>query len=234
MKHSIDKLIEVVHHYYPRHISYNDADYAQSGEYQRLVEARRHAGAHCDRWLEMLDRLLAKFPDLSNSSVHLVTGSRDACYSGSLFLPAATGEHWRTIEFRVSFLVPYYIIYRLRVVDDIEETERRKALREMPSSTVAVFVHDTMHVLPASVVKPEFREPPPVSPARRRDIYFDFPPDEQSCADEIAREIEATWGYERMPPEIGKVIVPNVATDGRRLGEARLYDCLFSEDWDTR
>lgn len=233
MKHKIDELIEVVYRYYPRCISYDKAEYAQTDEYRRLVEARRSAGANCSRWLELIDRLSAKFPDhdVSNSSVHLVTGSRDACYSGAFYLPAGIGEHWRTIEFRVSFLVPYYTAYRSRVIDDIEKTERRKALRETPPRVAAVFVHDTMHILPASVVKPEFLEPSPTSPARRWDVSFDFLPDEQSFAEGIAQEIKATWGYELMPLQIGKVNVPDVATDGRRLGEATLYDCLFSEDW---
>jgi len=58
-----------------------------------------------------------------------------------------------------------------------------------------------------------------------------FSHDEQPYAAWIIHDIEATWGYERMPPEIGKMIVPDVATNRRNLGEATLYDCLLSDDW---
>lgn len=34
-----------------------------------------------------------------------------------------------------------------------------------------------------------------------------------------------------MGPEVGTVIVPNVATNVRIPGEASLYDCLFSDYW---
>jgi hypothetical protein len=67
--------------------------------------------------------------------------------------------------------------------------------------------------------------------ATRRDISFAFTPDEQPYAESIAREIEATYGFERMPPEVGNVIVPDVSVGGRLLGEARLFDCLFSDSW---
>jgi hypothetical protein len=45
----------------------------------------------------------------------------------------------------------------------------------------------------------------------------------------IAREIEATFGCEPMPAEVGTVLVHNVVMQSRRLGEVRLYDCLFSD-----
>jgi hypothetical protein len=45
----------------------------------------------------------------------------------------------------------------------------------------------------------------------------------------IAQEIEATYGYEPMPPEVGRVIVSDVETGGRLFGEATLYHCLFSD-----
>jgi hypothetical protein len=68
-------------------------------------------------------------------------------------------------------------------------------------------------------------------PPTRRDIHLDLSPEEQPYATWLAREIEATWGCARMPPEVGNVIVPDVATNHRRLGQARLYDCLLSDDW---
>ncbi|WP_437924717.1 hypothetical protein WMF37_37695 [Sorangium sp. So ce291] len=240
MKHTVEELLNVVHRHYPRRVPYEDLGRVQTEEDRRLVDARRRAGADCERWLGMLRRLREQFPEneVDNFSVHLATGSHDACYSGSLYLPKTTGEHRHAIELRVSFLVPYYIIYSSRLVDDPEEIEREKTLRVAPPRAVSIFVHDTVYILPAWVgklirlVKPELVEPPSVEDKPTRQVIcFDLSPDEQPYAAGIAREIEARWGYERMPPEVGNVVVPDVATNLRRLGEGRLYDCLFSDAW---
>jgi hypothetical protein len=47
----------------------------------------------------------------------------------------------------------------------------------------------------------------------------------------IAAEIEAVFGYELMPEEIGSIVVPDVVTNYRRFGQATLYDCLLSDRW---
>lgn len=233
MKHSVEELFAVVYRYYARGVSDADPNRVQTEENRRLVDARRQAGIECNRWLDMLERLRAQSPEqgISNLSVHLVTGGSDACYSGSLSLPDYTDDSWHTIEFRVSFLVPYYIVFSSCAVEDLEEIERIKAHLASPKDTVSLYFGDTMFVLPSAMVKPEFRKPPspPKFRPRRWDISFDFSPDEQPYALQIAREIEATWSYERMPPEVGKVVVPDVETNARRFGEATLYDCLFSD-----
>lgn len=235
MKHSVEELFDIVYRYYPREVSDGDPNRVQTEENRRLVNARRQAGADCNRWLDMLRRLGDQFPErgISNLSIHLVTGGLDACYKGSLSLPDYTNDCWHTVDFWVSFLVPYYIVFSSRVVEDLEEFERMKAYLASPKDTVDLYFGDTMFVLPSTMVKPEFRQPPPLPKfrPRRRDTSFDFSADEQSYAACITQEIEATWGYERMPPDVGKVVVPNVETNQRHFGEATLYDCLFSDGW---
>jgi hypothetical protein len=56
-------------------------------------------------------------------------------------------------------------------------------------------------------------------------------PDEAPHVQEVAREIEATYGYAPIPPEIGNVVVPDVALDTVPLGEVTIYDCLLSAQW---
>jgi hypothetical protein len=235
MKPPIEEFFDIVYRYYARGVSEADPNRGQTEENLRLMEARRQAGADCSRWLDTLRRLGDQFPErgISNLSIHLVTGGSDACYSGSLSLPDYTDDCRHTIEFRVSFLVPYYIVFSSRIVEDLEELERMKARLAAPKDTVSLFFGDTMFVLPAGMVKPEFRKPPPLPKfrPRRRDISYEFSADEQSFAERIAQEIEAIWGYERMPPDVGSVIVPDVATNHRALGEATLFDCLFSDGW---
>jgi hypothetical protein len=239
MKHSIEELFEVVYRHYPRGRPCQDLGRMQTEENRRLEDARRRAGAECERWLGMLRRLRERFPEsgIDDWSVHLATGRFDACYSGALYLPENAGECRRVIGLKVSFLVPCYIVYRSRLVDAREEVEEREALHATSPRVVTIFVHDTVYVLPAWVgklirlVKPELVEPPPEEPERRQDVSFDLSPDEQPYAAGIAQEIEATWGYVPMPPELGSIIVPDVATDSRPLGQATLYDCLFSDNW---
>lgn len=76
------------------------------------------------------------------------------------------------------------------------------------------------------------RQPPPVRvPRRQVETSFDPSPEEERYFAGITQAIEATFKCERLPPEIGKVLVPDVATGSRSLGEATLYDCLLSDDW---
>jgi hypothetical protein len=55
---------------------------------------------------------------------------------------------------------------------------------------------------------------------------------DEPVASGIAREIGATYpGYEPIPPELGKEVVPDVAMDAVALGEATIYVCLLSLVW---
>jgi hypothetical protein len=258
MRHSIDELLGIAYRHYPRGMSSDHAGHRYTEEHRRLVAARRQAGAAHDPWRAMLRRLGAQLPEhlVTNRSLHLPMGDWDACYSGSIDLsrPAsdyplplpdpdalpASVEGPPSVDFLVSFLCPYYIIYGSRYVDDLEATEA--ALRAPPRETVTVWSGNTAHILPISVVTPEIsaeagrqneqrRQDLLRQPLQRRVIDFEPSPDEQPYAAALTREIEATFGCERMPPEIGNVLVPDVATNNRALGEARLYDCLLSDQW---
>ncbi len=225
MKHSMDELLDVVYRHYPRGVARSDPLYEQTEEYRRLSEARRQAGAAQEPWRAMLRRLRQQFPAdvVQNLSLHLPTGAHDAAYAGQVFLPTSPGEHFHTIGFLVGFLVPYYVVRSSRIVDD----ERKDDFRV--EQVCVVFDGDTCYAVPPDhplAAKAEMPEQP------RREIRgFEFSPEEQPYAMSIAREIETTWGHEPMPPEVGTIIVPDVATNLRSCGEATLYDCLLSDNW---
>lgn len=222
MKHSVEDLLGIVRDYYPRGISTEDPRYKASPEHRRLVEARRRAGTEKATWNALLERLNRQFPTdgLLNDSLHLPLGTMDAAYSGKLF-PTGSKENL-TIGFLVSFLVPYYIVYSSRSVPDLERMAAPRAKLRF------VFEGDTCYALPADPNAPE-EDVAPFKPTREV-LHFDFSPQEQAYARWIASEIEATWGYERMPPEVGQLVVPDVATDHRGIGEATVYDCLMSDN----
>jgi hypothetical protein len=70
-------------------------------------------------------------------------------------------------------------------------------------------------------------------PEMDREIRLDLSPDEQPYGRALEEEIKATFGshFAPMPPEVGKIIVPDVVPGLKILGEATLYDCLFSDAW---
>jgi hypothetical protein len=227
MRHSVASLLEVVYQYYPRNISSEDPRYAETPEHQRLVSARKKAGAEKAPWRSMLKRLADRFPgrDVLNHSLHLPTGNHGAAYRGALVLPEAPGEHSHVLDFFVGFLVPCYVVHSSRVVDDVEkEKDPNKA---------------TFHFFYEWTEEDELSDDPPVHPGveveapgpppRRMIRSFDFSPEELPYARAIAEDIETHWEHERMPPEVGNVIVPDVAPPGRLFGEATLYHCLLSE-----
>lgn len=63
-------------------------------------------------------------------------------------------------------------------------------------------------------------------------IEFSFTEDEIPFATAIEREMaEAFPQHEKMSTDVGKIIVPNIATSLRLPDEATLFDCLFSDHW---
>jgi hypothetical protein len=257
MKHSIDELLEIAHRYYPRNVLSYDASYPGTAELLRLNAARRAAGATDEAWRAMLRRLAQHFPDarIQNRSLHLPTGNWDACYSGAIHFP---GDRW--LGFLVSFIAPYYIAYSARMTDDPEATTARQALADKMASqpapdTVDVYMGNMMTVMHRDAITPEimaaledqerryqkvFTGESPFAPDWKRDekqtcqrqtIRFDFSPDEEPYAAWLAREIKVTFGCDRMPPEVGNIVVPDISIVGRAAGEATLYDCLFSDIW---
>ncbi|WP_438007376.1 hypothetical protein WME89_00775 [Sorangium sp. So ce321] len=225
MKHSLDELLDIVYRYYPRGVGItddvNEELIRQTEEHARLVAARIQASKD-ERWHSMLRRIGDRFPRmLRNHSLHLTAGGCDGCYSFTIDLRNSTGE---PLWFQISFLAPYYIVHRSCTI------EIAKELRD--SFTVSfrgmLFIVSRSPLDPWLISNPDHDSPRTVTVTRRY-VAFDLSPDEQPCADWIAHEIEATFGCERMPPEVGTVLVPDVAPGVRLPGEVRLYDCLFSD-----
>lgn len=60
-------------------------------------------------------------------------------------------------------------------------------------------------------------------------VRLELSPSEQPYGTQIAHEIETAYaGYTPMPPELGTLIVPELASFGGRLGQVSIYDCLLS------
>ena len=225
MKHNVRDLLDVVYRYYPRGIDLiEQADiqrYKESEEHVRLVAARRRAAAD-ERWPALLRRIEERFPSsvVTNDSFHLPTGSLDASYSFSVSLPDTT--HGRTLWFHIGFLVPYYLVYGWRRVHFVRQPDKFRVVFGGMNFFVSRSPRDPELVSDSGDER--------LKSVTFDESYIDFElsPDELSYAAWIARDIEATFGCERMPPEIGVVLVPDVAVNLRPLGEARLYDVLFT------
>jgi hypothetical protein len=156
-----------------------------------------------------------------------------ASYEGRVELPLGPGEQAHCLYFLVSFLVPYYVVYATRTV---EAPRQVAAVERCDPPKVLVATHDppVLWALPRAVVRPEVAEEhdrwlAARGPGKRRDVHFDLATDEQLAASHVVREIEATYGYAPMAPDVGQVVVPDVETGLRSSGEVTLYDCLFTE-----
>lgn len=238
MKHTFEELLGIVYRYYPRGLgSAEQIDVHhrnETEEHARLVAARRRAATD-ERWPALLDRISDRFPEASvmNHSLHLPTGSMDACYSFTLDLPNATDK--RMLYFHVSFLAPYYFAHGWGV----PEIAKRKG-------DFKVILHGLSFPIrreelgPEHVTNPDELLAESVS-VKSIQISFDLLPEEQPYAQWIAREIEATFGCEPMPEEVGMLVVPEVLTPRWTCVPevptprwtrvpARLYDCLFTDN----
>jgi hypothetical protein len=224
MNHKIDELLEIVYRYYPRAIGSSDSPSKgdESDEHRRLIDARRHAAADA-RWTNMLGRISDHFPGMiANHSLHLPTGNLDACYLFTLSLPNSP-DH-RTLWFGVSFLAPYYVVCRSRLVDVAKEVDGYS----VPYQGICFFIQErSLSPQFASWINDENLNS---AILKEEDVSFDLTKDEKPYAEWIVREIESTFGCERMPPEIGTQVIPDVRTNHREVGEARLYDCLFTDE----
>jgi hypothetical protein len=255
MKHSVDDLRSLVYQLYPRGLWPAEPGYSDSEEHRRMLAVRRRAGEHDSPWRAMLDRIKARLPecDIENRSLHLCAEDYDICYCASLKLPTAmcdSDERSRALGLLVSFVVPYYLIYSSRFaycprgggspmgpksdlqahpdepLDELafaHEMEDRASNRELlpPADSIA---HCIIYAEPDS----PFLDPRDREFDLFREIRFELRSDEQPYARAVAEEIEAAFpGYEPMPPEIGKVLVPDVVAGAGDMRKSTLYDCLF-------
>jgi hypothetical protein len=221
MRHTIDDLLGIVYRYYPR--GSGSADQlgpslrTKTAEHARLVAARCQAATD-ERWHALRQRVAERFPGLVvDQSLSLATGACDACYSVTIPRPDTIAH--AMLWFRVSFLAPYYIVYKSRIVDVASEPEGFNVVvkgipfyvpRSAMGSELVPFDEEMMRI-------------------KRQDITFALAPDEQLYAEWISRDIEATFECEPMPHEVGTVLVPEVETGLRVSGDARIYDALFTD-----
>ncbi len=229
IKHTQGELLDIIYRYYPRGVGIVDGDIDvqlinDSEEHARLVAARQQVATD-ERWPAMFRRIVERFPDVSlmNGSLYLPTGGQDACNSFTLSLPGAA-DH-RMLCFQVSFLAPYYMIYGSRIIDIVNEP-RKDSFRVI---WFGLHFHVERSPFDPELIANVDDEPRKLVTTKRHYVTFDLLPDERPYADWISREIETTFECEPMPPEVGTVLVPDLATP-KLPGEVRLYDCLFSEE----
>lgn len=219
MKHDLSELLAIIHHHYPH--GTGATPHKQSQEQTRLIAARQREALD-KRWPALLARISERSPGrLTNQCLNIAAGSSDACYSFTIASPHA-GQN-RPLWFSISFLAPYYAVYGLRW---IETAARIEGLNTT--------VHGVQFYIPQGALGSEFissldGETMKSAILRREVIDFDLSADEQLYAAPMMGDIEAIFGYERMPPDIGAVLVPDVTTALRLGGEARLFDCLFTD-----
>lgn len=203
MKHSIEELVALARHYYPAAPWYQEPE--GKTETERRLAAGRVAGARYSVWRDMHRRIQQQLPgcSVSDRSFYLQgPASCDGCFWADIELPLLPPDVGTDeLVFLVSTLAPYYVIYR----------------------RVYIVVPDTAPRSPSDLWPGDDRA--------RHALNFELTAEEEPFARVLASEIERTFGYETLPPEIGKEVIPDLTTPQSRLGRTTIYDCLFMGHW---
>ncbi len=248
---TIEYLTHVVHQYFPRgHIvevagigrcvellnrpalpgsempaeAWPPPGYEDTDEHLRLIATRKQAGANKAVWDNVLARISKQLPNCSmmNYSLHLPTGAHDSGYVAAISLPDRSfAERRHELRFAVSVLAPVFAFassftvyppgFQESSFDDDEEDDSDE------------FSSEVLYIA---------GPPNPLPPQPIRHLSFDLRPDEQSFAQAVMEVLHAVFpGYERLSSEIGCESLPDVVTDFKPIGEATLYDLLFTNDW---
>lgn len=203
MKHTTEELVEIVYSYFPRGLRGDEPHYKQTPEYRRRIEARNPASARFREWCAMLSRLKERLSD----------GLRDiGVQNGSPFLASPNAATLDRCFTGALWLPPR------------SPQESHHQLEFLVSFVVPYyFIHSSWMVR---------RAEPAGSRALEPKISFDFSPDEAVFVEALKEEIDLTFpGYELMPPDVGKRIIPDVIGGGNLYGESTIYGCLFSDNW---
>lgn len=204
MKQSLHELCALSQRFYPRGIQPDDPGYNETAEHRRLLAAQAASVAEVGRFRDMLARLAARFPEcVVEDRLYAIPGlmnAWDTCYPAKLILPVPLPPSGEhALAFLVSIVAPCFMIHRIRFRHEQEQQEGTLRRGDRDAA------------------------------ADRSPDSFTFSTEEEPYAKAISAEIEATYGYERMPPEIGNQPVPDVSRRSCGRREATIYDCLFTD-----
>jgi hypothetical protein len=209
MKHTIQELVALARHYHsvpPWDPAAEVCEYTLGkAETQRRLEAGMLAGKRYPEWRDTHRRMRFRLPDcrIDDHAFYLQGPTCcDGCFWASAELPVLPSEvGMHLLTFLVSTLAPYYVIYR-KVFVAIPGTAPRDPADDAPTDRYA-----------------------------RHALSFELTAEEEPYARVLAEEIERTFGYEHLPPEIGKEVIPEIITPQSGVGTTTLYDCLFMGHW---
>lgn len=257
MSTNVESLVNIVRQYFPRgrlierpgamawpelcdppsppppdfpHEAWPPYGYEVTVEHQRLVAARKNAGAQQAAWMDALQRIHLQFPAcvVQNNSVHLPSGSFDSAYSGSLALPSDDSPNCsRELQFAVSFIAPYYACsYSSRTYQHGRMVDSREDEDDMPLSDESQPEAKENEIMYGPSGELSIPQLPQYAQS------FELPVDAIPYWRTIERILQEKFpGYGYLEPDIGTLRLPDVVTDFKFFGEATLYDCIFTSHW---
>jgi hypothetical protein len=221
MKPSLEDLLPIIYQYYHPRSADQDGlaeleEFNETPEHLRLIAARKRAGYEADAWRGLLQRLRERFPSCTVETMlaPLQAGRYDAAYTGKLNLPFALPhkQDEYALGFLVSFIVPYFLIYRRRC-------------RTMDSAPERP---------PASVDESEYSEYLEAhgAPILWEPLGYEFTAEEAPYAKGLIEEIQAAYpGYSPMPPELLDVKVPDAWFSSDECGTETVFAHVFTTNW---
>jgi hypothetical protein len=188
---SASRLIELLHHYYPTNLHGDAEGYAESVQYQRMLQLRAHALKNPAEWKRLIARLREVLPECKVQD-WTVLFSDDNCWRIRVYLPEVLKlpggvEEFRAVVVLVSILAPVYVLY-----SSFQQNSEKGA---SPSET-----------------------------------FYEDVPETKSYADKVEGIVRDVLHVHRLPNETLFTPVPDIQCGNVSLGDAKLIDCLFTDD----
>lgn len=205
MKHNQQDLIGIAYRYFPRGISPREQAYEESPELRRQKEARVPASARYEEWRALLHRLAARFPPGSFPGVEV----QNDCH----FLGSPTAAVHLDRAYSATIHLP------TRSPTDTQHRLQLAVSFVVPYYAFRSEIHGPLRK-PSGELNMDI------------EVTFALEPDELRYAAAAEEEIRTTFtDHERLPPEVGTVVVPEVVTPHKWFGSATLFNCLFVDSW---
>jgi hypothetical protein len=201
MKHSAEELIAIAYQHFPRGMADDDPLYEQTPEWLRRKSARVRAGGNHEGWQTMLQRIQARSP--REPPFGNLVENRSQFLESTTAGPTGrcfSGALWMPGD------------------DPARPSHEIGFAVSFLAPCYAVFSSRAVPI-----------DPPMGMRDTERYVSFALSSSELRFARGIAEEIEISFpDHEPLPPEVGNVMVPEVASELPPPGVATLFECLLS------
>jgi len=199
------EILDTIYKYYPKNVDRYNPEYDTSGEHIALMYKLKTAAGDL-RWNDFLSQLQTiQNLDIFDCSTFAFP---IPCFKVNIYINNEIGKH--EIVFFISIIADYYALTYTRLYNDPywddnwDENSKQIAFEQFSAGY-----------------------------ARHKEEYK---PSLNSYPESVAKLIETvitfqekSFNYKLLPQNLANKFVPDVATNGKLLGAASIFDCIFTE-----